>query len=99
MDDDTRIARLEAEVHRQRMEIGMIKAEVEGLRKLPGMNQTPSDRLLPLHALMATRVRAVGERIFSRETAVQLLRTRSSQTSFALLASRLESSAILYFQN
>jgi hypothetical protein len=69
MTAEDRTAELEAEVHRLRMEIDLLKADIVGLRRLPGMNTKHADRLLPLYALLGTRVRAIEERFYSRDEA------------------------------
>ena len=60
---------LEAERKERATEVALLRARIEGLQKLPGMNETRANRLLPLYALLATRTRAVEEKIFPAEDA------------------------------
>ena len=69
MTTEERFDQLEAAQKAQAAELADLRAKLTGIRKLPEMNQTRANRLLPLYALLATRTRAIEEKVFTPEEA------------------------------
>ena len=81
MNDTERIATIEhivaeqqAQIATHKTEVGLLRAAMDGIQNLPAMNQDRANRMLPLYALLATRVRAIEEKVFTPEEAATIHR-------------------------